>query len=248
MSRKKFIESHGATCANWAWSWSFVNANKKFVIFGASVTNTKGDTSLILSEKWEVGHNGKKNNGFPQSINHIKLVTDDGYDLYTFPIIYAEKSKEDASGPASIKSIIKVLSKKNLYKEGDSWYATGLGIDTNFPDEIHQKNAYEEGAVKQVSVNAFERNSEARDACIKHHGLVCAVCAFDFRAIYGEIGAGYIHVHHIVPLNKIRKKYRVNPTKDLIPVCPNCHAMIHRNKEPLSVKQLKNQISKAKGA
>ena len=51
-----------------------------------------------------------------------------------------------------------------------------------------------------------------------------------------------VDVHHIIPLAKIRKNYQVDPTKDLIPLCANCHAMIHRRNPPLSIEELKEII------
>ena len=49
--------------------------------------------------------------------------------------------------------------------------------------------------------------------------------------MYGELGQGFIHVHHIVPISKIGKEYKIDPINDLVPVCPNCHAMLHRGKD-----------------
>lgn len=99
-----------------------------------------------------------------------------------------------------------------------------------YPDEISADdiNALIEGASKRVNVNVYERNSEARRICIKKHGCKCTVCGIDFEETYGELGKGFIHIHHIVPLHEIKKDYVVNGEKDLIPVCPNCHAMLHR--------------------
>jgi hypothetical protein len=65
-------------------------------------------------------------------------------------------------------------------------------------------------------------------ACIAYFGCRCAVCGFDFEAMYGERGRGFMHVHHLVPLSIIATGYNVNPVTDLIPVCPNCHAMLHQ--------------------
>ena len=53
----------------------------------------------------------------------------------------------------------------------------------------------------------------------------------DFENMYGELGKGFIHVHHIVPISMIGKEYKIDPIKDLVPVCPNCHAMLHRCKD-----------------
>lgn len=63
----------------------------------------------------------------------------------------------------------------------------------------------------------------------------------DFEKQYGELGKGFIHVHHIVPISTIGGNYRIDYEKDLVPVCPNCHAMLHRNgqDEILTVEELK---------
>jgi 5-methylcytosine-specific restriction protein A len=65
------------------------------------------------------------------------------------------------------------------------------------------------------------------------------VCGLDFEERYGKLGKGFIHVHHIVEISKIGKKYKVDPKKDLRPVCPNCHAMLHRNFKVMSIDGLK---------
>jgi predicted HNH restriction endonuclease len=103
-------------------------------------------------------------------------------------------------------------------------------------------NGYMEGAARAIVVNAYERNRRARERCIRHYGRTCAVCAFDFSARYGEPAAGYIQIHHIVPIAKIRKEYRLNPIADLRPVCPNCHAVIHRREPPFSIDEVRQML------
>jgi len=94
---------------------------------------------------------------------------------------------------------------------------------------------FNEGAKKQILVNTYERSPLARAICIQHHGLNCSVCGLNFERTYGEIGIGFIHVHHINPLSEIDKNYEINPVTDLRPVCPNCHAMIHRRTPPYTI-------------
>ncbi|MDJ0530571.1 MAG: HNH endonuclease, partial [Microcystis sp. M53600_WE12] len=74
----------------------------------------------------------------------------------------------------------------------------------------------------------------------------CFVCGFDFSKVYGELGDGFIHVHHLRPLSEIKQQYRVDPINDLRPVCPNCHAMIHRRTPPLSIKELQEVLNNAR--
>ena len=108
-----------------------------------------------------------------------------------------------------------------------------VGLVNTFPDEVPITAQFSEGSVSQILVNRYERDPAARAACIAHFGYKCQVCSFDFEARYGEIGRNFIHVHHLVPLSDISAEYAVNPLTDMIPVCPNCHAMLHRGTELL---------------
>lgn len=111
--------------------------------------------------------------------------------------------------------------------------------ETGFPEEI---GTYVEGATKSVLVNRYERSSKARAKCLAHYGYTCRVCQFDFEKVYGEIGKNFIHVHHIVPLSLCNEEYRVDPVRDLRPVCPNCHAMLHMGNPPLTLEELRIKI------
>lgn len=102
-----------------------------------------------------------------------------------------------------------------------------------------------EGALRRVVGSEYERNPAARRACVEHYGATCAVCGFSFEAAYGEIGHGFIHVHHLVPLSSQGKAHHVDPVRDLRPVCPNCHAMLHSADPPLTIKELQDHIAKA---
>jgi 5-methylcytosine-specific restriction protein A len=100
----------------------------------------------------------------------------------------------------------------------------------------------EEGSVRQVTQTLFERNRLARQLCINHYGTQCVICGFDFELRYGEAGRGYIHVHHILPIAGIGERYIIDPIRDLRPVCPNCHAIIHRRKPVYSIEEVKALI------
>lgn len=112
----------------------------------------------------------------------------------------------------------------------------------NSSDEITDlNNEIAEGAKLRITVNRYERSNEARRKCIEANGCRCVVCGFDFKKVYGKIGEGFIHVHHIKPIAEIGESYVVNPATDLVPVCPNCHAMLHHSEDEnvLTVEELK---------
>ena len=109
------------------------------------------------------------------------------------------------------------------------------------PDELDDR-ALPEGAARAVTVNAYERNAVARQKCIAHYGASCAICGLKFGERYGPAGEGLIHVHHLTPLASIRKRYRVDPVRDLRPVCPNCHAMLHRKEPAYTLEELTGML------
>lgn len=106
--------------------------------------------------------------------------------------------------------------------------------------DSHPNKQLLEGDEKLVVLTKYERNAKARRACIEKWGNRCVVCGFDFETRYGDLGKGYIMVHHLVDLAMCGGKYVVDPVKDLRPVCPNCHAMLHRAGRPaMEIKKLR---------
>ena len=119
--------------------------------------------------------------------------------------------------------------------------ATPASFDS--PEEVPPSTTHLEGRVRQVLVNAYERNSAARTACLSHYGHACSVCGFDFGSVYGPVGKDFIHVHHLKEIASIAEEYEVDPLQDLRPVCPNCHAMLHKRKPAYLIGDLKQLLS-----
>ena len=109
------------------------------------------------------------------------------------------------------------------------------------PKTVGSMNLYE-GGIRQVTLNAYERNRDARAACISHYGCRCSVCDLSFADTYGNAVENFIHVHHIHPLSERKSRYHVDPVGDLRPVCPNCHAVIHMRKPAYSIEEVKQMI------
>lgn len=139
--------------------------------------------------------------------------------------------------------------------------ASGIEIPQSYADELETawynflgsqytlnnppgETIYTEGSPNNMLITRYERNPIARKMCIEHHGLSCAVCDFNFEKAYGKIGKSFIHVHHLFQIAKIGKKYTIDPIKDLRPVCPNCHVMIHQKKVPYTIEEMKEKLKR----
>lgn len=109
-------------------------------------------------------------------------------------------------------------------------------------DEPGGETIFTEGSPNKICITRYERNPIARKTCIDHYGLSCAVCDFNFEKAYGKIGRNFIHVHHLFQIAKIGRKHTVDPIKDLRPVCPNCHVMIHQRKVPYTIEEMRGKL------
>ena len=116
-----------------------------------------------------------------------------------------------------------------------------------WPEEVDVRRALTEGSVRRITVNAYERSPAARQRCIAHYGTTCQVCGIDFGATYGSAVEGLIHVHHRIPIAEVGEAYEVNPEEDLIPVCPNCHAVLHQQNPPYTVEQVRAMLEQHRG-
>ncbi|MGD1046653.1 MAG: HNH endonuclease [Bacteroidota bacterium] len=244
MNRKQFIESQGATCENWTWSWSFIDKRRRRIIFGEWDTDREGDRALILDEEWQISRRGRHQPGYAQAREHIRLVEDDGFQLFTFPMEYSDEREGKGEGPATIGRFTPILTQKYAVRIGSRWYASDYPSGPRLPEEVYSEESLIEGARQTVTINAYERNPVARARCLEHYGCTCSVCGFNFEKRYGDVGNGYIHVHHLVPIASIGREYNVDPITDLVPVCANCHAMIHRRSpgHTLSIEELRSKL------
>jgi hypothetical protein len=92
--------------------------------------------------------------------------------------------------------------------------------------------AYSEGRKQTTTTTRYERDPQARQDCIDYWGTECHICGFDFGKTYGEEWSDFIHVHHETPLAEVEEGYEVDPVEDLKPLCPNCHAIVHKRTPP----------------
>ena len=189
---------------------------------------TRDNEGDVFERDFSIGHRFTTYNNLPVemvSLNENGGNSESGYYLVVREITGSGLGKKtDVSAQNQIDRL---------------YWGQELSDDFKSPHEIKDQDIFIEGAVKKVLVNKYERDNKARKKCIEHYGSKCYICEFDFSHIYGAYGEGFIEVHHVKPLSEIKASYVVDPIKDLIPVCSNCHSILHRGKSPLLVSEMK---------
>jgi hypothetical protein len=180
----------------------------------------------------------------PEKISELYPLIADSHQK--FVRIAAERRKKTSWSASFSPGIIRYLNaflKMNLPMPSYYYY---IDDEALFPDQVSKDETHFEGALYNVQVNRYERDKQARAICIQHYGLSCSICNFNFKKVYGTTGDNFIHVHHLLPLSEINEKYQVDPIADLRPVCPNCHAIIHKRKPPYKIEEVRLMLSKVK--
>jgi 5-methylcytosine-specific restriction enzyme A len=222
------------------WDTGIVEHDDEFIIF--TNVGTEGRTGHNYGNRWEGSclrwyHKGGSHLGWP-SVQKL-------LEAFSSVHVFWRTSNEapfEYSGKARAVEVADTSPVEILW----SFEVSPLTVPEPFVQSPEQvtRGDYREGSVRQVLVNAYERNRAARQACISHHGLACAACGLLFEERYGPLGAGFIHVHHVVPLSEVGPDYELDPIQDLRPVCPNCHAMLHRQRPPLAPEALGEVLRK----
>ena len=152
--------------------------------------------------------------------------------------------------PTKVKDVEDFLLE--LYRVGKCSILAMEFPDIEKSELENQKNFYtsetellNDGKQTKILSTKYERKIKNRRKAIEIHGTTCKACGFNFQEYYGERGHCFIEIHHIVPLASLKTEIEVNPVTDLIPLCSNCHRMIHKIKDyKNSLKILKEEVEK----
>ena len=215
-----------------------------------AVFNPTGEDAEILA--------GRKDTKFSQKVRNLKshrdnnrmcvytnLTSSGKYSLTTEGERYLEESKEqiaylfsnkfDSDEVADVVDAIeKTVGRKRkvyVYREDDMVL---------------------EGSTSVKETLIRKRSHRLRSAAIDHYRksngkIYCEVCGFCFEDVYGEIGKGFVEIHHTKPVYQYSddgfESYLTEAIKRVKPLCANCHRMIHYNvKRPLSLEELKKIV------
>ncbi|MDQ0246141.1 5-methylcytosine-specific restriction protein A [Bacillus fengqiuensis] len=132
---------------------------------------------------------------------------------------------------------------EKLFQERQQKYRESV-VGEDITAELAQEDTfYKDGAAHTYYGTRYERDPRNRLRAIDIHGLSCVACGFNFEKVYGERGKDFIEIHHIKPVSTLNEETEINPEKDLVPVCSNCHRMMHRKRDHvLTVEELRALI------
>lgn len=140
---------------------------------------------------------------------------------------------EEFSGDA-----LKVRAESQLIRNAIKLGSGGVGQAASAAEEIEA----EEGGLVLKLHKRRERNRKLvkakLDAASAAGPLSCEVCSFDFQSAYGDLGEGYIEVHHLNPVHLLKPGMKTR-LDDLALLCANCHRMAHRRSATVPIEELK---------
>ena len=154
-------------------------------------------------------------------------------------VAYARILKsEDASvndvGYISTLTLYRRFMKSPIYGQLKDGVVEDMTAEPSADEQQTARHLVEGAILQDEHCTGRERNREAREQCIAyyrtlHKGhVVCECCGFDFEKAYGEMGKDFIEVHHRYPISQTDGEHAIDPKNDLVPLCSNCHSMIHR--------------------
>lgn len=121
---------------------------------------------------------------------------------------------------------------------------TAVSEEDHVAKEIARSLAHlKEEQVAHQSENVVSSDYEsAKEKCIEYYGAICDICGFDYGYTYGEAFENQIEVHNIHSHDLTEVSENTDSIKDLIPVCHNCHGVIHSQNPPISVEKMRQMI------
>lgn len=150
------------------------------------------------------------------------------------PILKSEDASVNDVGYISTLTLYRRFMKSPIYGQLKDGIVEDMTAEPSADEQQTARHLVEGAILQDEHCTGRERNREAREQCIAyyrtlHKGhVVCECCGFDFEKAYGEMGKDFIEVHHLYPISQTDGEHAIDPKNDLVPLCSNCHSMIHR--------------------
>lgn len=199
--------------------------------YKSSTINTYGDSISLITEDLNI--NLKLNITSLFDVEDVSQLENLYGNLYSLPHI---KQQEQIQRKRKTNAFNRYIEFRRSNDE--------INLNQNQPDLADIEQSRTEGGKRVVISLMAERDTSFRKLAILIHGTNCFGCGFNFTEKYGELGEGFIEIHHAMPLSKNLEPVATDPKTDLIPLCSNCHRMVHRKRSyVMSLQELRNIIN-----
>ena len=205
----------------------------------AVILNNRNDTKFSQKVRNLKAHDTFEKYGYAEYKNGYFFITDEGRKFLNKNIDFVIYLLRNGFLYSDLKSSFqKPLQKKDIEKT---------------PKIFDENVLIYEGAQKITYSKTYERSVKLRNAAIikytdENERIKCKICCFDFEDYYGAYGKGFIEIHHQKPVfmfdDSETKKTIQSGLKNVIPVCSNCHRIIHRIRPPYLVKDIERAVNK----
>ena len=213
-------------------------------------------TGKYLNKRWNVGvkqalyrENGTwyhKLQRFPGALfdRHGYIVFENKQEMMECQQLQIGKQISARYGISNIPGYVRVTDEQvqligQLEQNEDS---LSERIRKSINSSFSEQEKFVEGGIQEVTLELRKRNPKLKFLAIEKYGENCQVCGFNFGEFYGEIGEGYIELHHLEPLSN-RYSEAETSVEDVALVCANCHRILHRNgAKPLSITELQKSL------
>lgn len=161
-------------------------------------------------------------------VNGSRISQVDPSDEWVSAELIGKSSKDDGEPLPALEQFL------------SSFLGTTLDIfaEWHISDEIGEV----EGGYTKAIYNRYERSSANRAVCLSVKGSVCVACGEDPGIKYKMDGKRVVHVHHLTPVSQMGGRRPVDPIKELVPLCPNCHNVAHKRNPPFTPGEIRNLI------
>lgn len=205
---------------------------------------------------------GRNDTHFTQKVRNLKshdTLENLGYAIYN------ERQQGERSGSFTLTQSGKIFLDENMnvvnYLLNNDFNAEDLkeAFDTVYENRdrascietFDENTTINEGTQSIIQTNVYKRSKKLREEAIRYYTInnkiKCRICCFNFEDFYGEYGRGFIEIHHQKPIFQFNgddtEQTITEALRNVIPVCSNCHRMIHRRREnPLTLEEIRSYV------
>ncbi len=209
----------------WVGQLSFDEFSKPLLMIAAEAYSQNREATLQLKNSLE-----SLTDNYSVMVNKQPLdLETNKFDWENFEVVAMKAYSGDSDPSSALSSVI--ISALSL----------PLLLLSSSPDQ-GLKLGEKEGAVQQHVFSKHERSRLNRAICLSVHGFACSACGHTLSDFYGDLASQVIHVHHTTPVSQMTESTRVDPVHDLVPLCPNCHNVVHTKNPPIAVEELRDKI------